>query len=211
MGNRCIFKSLRRDITEPAPKGPFAQTRSRTSPSSDNIYHGTGMAYMVERLTWKPGAILTRVRIPGADFVVVVFVCLVCFDFVFCCFLSQVHFQCRLSYDVYTAFRVQSKCINVWIPNMAAITLFGHTERLHLVVGMGSAALAAAVPFSGKATRMSHKGKLCTDNSSKRNKNYFVLLAEIPYRLTRCRQASVPRVHLLRLPYSVQRQTFCRL
>ena len=29
--------------------------------------------------------------------------------------------------------------------------MFGHTEILHILIGMGSAALAAAVPYPGKA------------------------------------------------------------
>ena len=35
--------------------------------------------------------------------------------------------------------------------------MFGHTKILHTLIGMGSAALAAAVPRPGKATRISRK------------------------------------------------------
>ena len=35
---------------------------------------------------------------------------------------------------------------------LAAKLLFGHTEILHTLAGMGSAALAAAVALSGKVT-----------------------------------------------------------
>ena len=42
---------------------------------------------------------------------------------------------------------------------VAAVPLFGHTEMLLLLAGMGGAALAAAVPYPGKVTRISHKGE----------------------------------------------------
>ena len=38
--------------------------------------------------------------------------------------------------------------------------LFGHTEIPHTLIEMGSAALAAAVPYSGEATRISRKGTM---------------------------------------------------
>ena len=38
-------------------------------------------------------------------------------------------------------------------------TIVGHTDMLHTPVGMGSAALAAAVPSTSKATRISRKGQ----------------------------------------------------
>ena len=40
-----------------------------------------------------------------------------------------------------------------------AIPLFGHTKILQTLIGMGSAALAAAVPYPGEATRISSKGQ----------------------------------------------------
>ena len=40
----------------------------------------------------------------------------------------------------------------------AAVPLSGHTKTLHTPIGMGSAALAAAVLYPGKATRISYKG-----------------------------------------------------
>ena len=42
---------------------------------------------------------------------------------------------------------------------LAAIPLSGHRKMQHTLVGMGSAALAAAVPCPGKATRISRKGQ----------------------------------------------------
>ena len=46
------------------------------------------------------------------------------------------------------------------IPNTGShIPLFGHTKILHVLLGMGSAALAAAVPYPGKATRIPAREK----------------------------------------------------
>ena len=41
---------------------------------------------------------------------------------------------------------------------------------LHSLVGMGSAALAADVPYPGKATRSSHKGQWGTNNNNNKRK-----------------------------------------
>ena len=41
----------------------------------------------------------------------------------------------------------------------AAIALFGHTNVVHTVTRIGSAALAAAEPYPGKGTRISRKGQ----------------------------------------------------
>ena len=43
-----------------------------------------------------------------------------------------------------------------------AIPLFGHTKILQTLIGMGSAALAAAVPYPGKATRIARRGQEST-------------------------------------------------
>ena len=46
------------------------------------------------------------------------------------------------------------------IPNTGSHRpLFGHTKILHTPIGMGSAALAAALLYHGKATRISRKGQ----------------------------------------------------
>ena len=53
-----------------------------------------------------------------------------------------------------------SICAHVKIPNTAAKPLFGHyTEIVHTPLGVGSAAPAAAVPYTGKETRISRKGQ----------------------------------------------------
>ena len=43
-----------------------------------------------------------------------------------------------------------------------AIPLFGDTKILHTLIGMGSAALAAAVLYPGKATLIFRKGQRYT-------------------------------------------------
>ena len=49
--------------------------------------------------------------------------------------------------------RINSRAQVKKIPNSGShIPLFGHTKILHIAIGMGSAALAAAVPYPGKAT-----------------------------------------------------------
>ena len=74
--------------------------------------------------------------------------------------------QCRLPYSVHTApvcsrmhqhLRVHEKS-----PTLAAIPLFGHTDNtIHTdtVIGMGSAALVAAVPYPAKVAEISCSGQ----------------------------------------------------
>ena len=52
-----------------------------------------------------------------------------------------------------------SICEHVMNPKTrAAGPLFGHMKILHTMIGVGSAALAAVVPYSGKATNISCNG-----------------------------------------------------
>ena len=85
----------------------------------------TGIAQLLERLTEKPGAILTRVRVPGAarDF------------------SPRVKFQCRLSYGVPTA-HVCNRTLK--IPNTGSHSVvWTHENIAHTAIGIaGSAALA---------------------------------------------------------------------
>ena len=72
------------------------------------------------------------------------------------------NFQYRLSCDVRTAPLRATACINICVhlksQTLAATPLFGHTKKiLHTLTGMGSA--AAAVPYPGKATQISHEGQ----------------------------------------------------
>ena len=113
---------------------------------------------LVERLTEKPNAILTRVQVPGAvrDF------------------STKVNFRCKLSYGVRTApvcnRMFQQLCACSKFPVPAAIPLFGHTTILHTLIGMGSADLAAAVPYSSKTIRISRTGQCNTGRKLQRPK-----------------------------------------
>ena len=125
---------------------PITQTVSANHNTTINILRKTPK----ERLPWfshklkpqsmawmtqKSGAKLMQVRVPSAARL----------------FSPQVSFQCRLSYSVclYSP-RMQlhastSVCM-LKLPNTGShITLFGHAKILHTLVGMGSAALVAAV------------------------------------------------------------------
>ena len=46
----------------------------------------------------------------------------------------------------------QHLCAHQKSQTLAATPVSGHTKVLHTLIGMGSAALAAAVPYPGKAT-----------------------------------------------------------
>ena len=60
-------------------------------------------------------------------------------------------------------------CANVKkTQTLAAIALFVHTKVLHALMGMGSAALAAAVLH--KATRISRKGQRSTEREKREKK-----------------------------------------
>ena len=84
---------------------------------------------MVKRPTEKPGAVVTRVRVPGAvrDF------------------SPAVSLQCRLSDGVRTApvcnRMHQHLCARYKSQTLAAIPLFGTRKYLYTLIGMGSVAL----------------------------------------------------------------------
>ena len=125
------------DILRKTPKERLPWFSHKLKPQS--------MAWM----TQKSGAKLMQVRVPSAARL----------------FSPQVSFQCRLSYSVclYSP-RMQlhastSVCM-LKLPNTGShITLFGHAKILHTLIGMGSAALVAAVLYPGKVTRMSRMGQ----------------------------------------------------
>ena len=52
--------------------------------------------------------------------------------------------------------------------NFGGITMNGQREILQTLIGMGSAALAAAVFHPGKATRVSHKGQRGTKTNKQK-------------------------------------------
>ena len=60
------------------------------------------------------------------------------------------------SYATYLCARYKSQALE-------AIPLFAHTKILYSLVGTGSAALAAPVPYPGMAARISHEGQLSTN------------------------------------------------
>ena len=65
-------------------------------------------------------------------------------------------------------------CVHVKNPKVtvAAILLFGHTHILYTPIGVGSAALVAAVPYSGKATRLNFPlGAEVLKSTTKKQKN----------------------------------------
>ena len=113
------------------------------------------IAQLVQRPTEKPGAILTSVRVPSAARI----------------FFSQS--QCSVQTLLLFSYSpcvtvLKYACINfcaaLYKPQtlgyiQMAIPLFGHTKILQTLIGMGSAALAAAVPYPGEATRISSKGQ----------------------------------------------------
>ena len=115
--------------------------------------------------TETPGAELTRVQFLGkaSDF------------------SPGVNFQCRLSHSVCTApVSVQSHASTpvrtLMIPSMAATyTIVWTHENTHTFIRMGSAALAAAVPYPGKASRISCQWQRST---------WTILIIQSPWLLT---------------------------
>ena len=131
--------------------GTLPQKLAQVSCCPVNRIIGSRTALLVEHPTEKPGAILTRVRVPG-----------VARDFT-----PRVNFQRRLLGCLYSPPWAVA-CINITNVTsyksqaLAAILLFTYTKMLHILIGMGSAAPAAAVPYPGKMTRISGKRqKIC--------------------------------------------------
>ena len=111
---------------------------------------GAGIAHLVKRPTEKPGVILTRVRLPGAarDF------------------LSESAFSAdslKVSVQPPCAVACIKICVQVKNPKHRQPCCCRHTKILHTLIGMGSAALAAALPYPGTATRITHKGRRSTE------------------------------------------------
>ena len=110
-----------------------------------------GISHWVKRPTEKPGVILTRVRLPGAarDF------------------LSESAFSAdslKVSVQPPCAVACIKICVQVKNPkHRQPYHCCRHTKILHTLIGMGSAALAAALPYPGTATRITHKGRRSTE------------------------------------------------
>ena len=66
----------------------------------------------------------------------------------------------------------------LWCP---AVQLSGHTEILHTLIGMGSTALVAAVPYPGKASWIScmGQGSIKKQNKTKNLTSFRLLLISI--------------------------------
>ena len=120
-----------------------------------------GTAQLVERPTEKPGTILPPVRVPGTarDFYPRINRQGI--------FIPESTSRVDIfSYGVRTAPCVQSHASTTVrvkkSQTLEAIPLFGHTKILHTLVGMGSAALAAAAPYPGKTSRILREGQTST-------------------------------------------------
>ena len=109
-------------------------------------------------LTEKTGTILMWVRVPGEarDF------------------FSQSQLPCRLSHGAYTAPCVQSHASTsvhtLKIPNTGSHTIVWTQETRHTLAGVGSTALAAAVPYPGKVPQNSHEGQGNTIKKERKKK-----------------------------------------
>ena len=111
-----------------------------------------GISQLVDCQTGKPGTMLMQVQVPSAarDF------------------SPWVSFQCRRCHGVHTAPppRVQahasSSVPTLKIPNTGNYTI-GCTEIQHTLIGLGSTALSAPVPYPVKATQISCKRQWSTN------------------------------------------------
>ena len=117
--------------------------RDRTHTAQKLKGGGGGVAQRVQRPTETPGVILTRLRVPGAarDFFPTVRTLLGCPYSPLCAVacISCAHVRNSKHWQPYS--------------------FLGHTKILHTLIGMGSAALAADVPYPGKEIRISRKGQ----------------------------------------------------
>ena len=108
--------------------------------------------WVAQCLTQKPGAVLTWIWIPS-----------VARDF----FLSvQTLLWCCMLWHLYVHWKS---------PTLAAIQFSGHRKTLHTLIGMlGSAVLAAAVSYPGKATGISHSGQRSPENQQRQQMEWRV-------------------------------------
>ena len=117
-------------------------------------YYGAGNTQLVECPTEKSGAMLTWVWVPGAARG----------------FSPRVSFQCRLSYGACTA----PICAHVNNPNSDSCNIVWRHTNTANTDGNENAALAAAVPYPGKATWISHKGQRKTLKCYKKLQKCFI-------------------------------------
>ena len=103
---------------------------------------------MVALPTKKPDEILTRVRVPGAAS--------------FFSLPESTFSADSLAVSVQPPFAITCNhlpSVHALKITMAATQLFGHMKMLHTLMGMGSAALAATAPYTGKAIQISCMGQ----------------------------------------------------
>ena len=103
---------------------------------------------MVALPTKKPDEILTCVRVPGAAS--------------FFSLPESTFSADSLTVSVQPPFAITCNhlpSVHALKITMAATQLFGHMKTLHTLMGMGSAALAATAPYTGKAIQISCMGQ----------------------------------------------------
>ena len=114
----------------------------------------------MESVAEAPGAILTRVRLRG-----------VTRDF-----SPRVNFRCRLSCCSHTAqcdIACINICLHVKITDTGSHTIvWTHEKILHTLAGVGSAALAAALPFQGMGAHIFCNGLIMLPKQQ-RNLSFF--------------------------------------
>ena len=102
------------------------------------MYSGAETAQLVEHSTVKPGAMLMQVRVPGVARN-------------FC--PGQLPAQTlTVSIQPPHAIAFINTCTQVKIPKHWQPYHWTHENIVHTLIGMGSAALSAAVPYPGKVT-----------------------------------------------------------
>ena len=117
-------------------------------------YYGAGNTQLVECPTEKSGAMLTWIWVPGAARG----------------FSPIVSFQCRLSYGACTA----PICAHIKNPNTDNCNIVWRHTNTANTDRNENAALAAAVPYPGKATWISHKGQRKTLKCYKKLQKCFI-------------------------------------
>ena len=101
----------------------------------------------------------------------------------------RVNFQHRLFYGVHSA----PMCNRSTTVCALKILDTGHMKILHKLVGMGSTALASAVLYPGKVTKISHKGQRSTKTKQNKNNNKTVGFQLTDHRSTHGRQGQSSR------------------
>lgn len=116
---------------------------------------------MVERLTAEPGAILTWVRVHGGEGI----------------FLLESVSSANLLLLQPPMCNHMNLCSRSKSRTLAEYFLFGHTEILHLLIGMdGTALVAAVLCYAGKATRINSRNEVLKIKINKNNTDLMPVL-----------------------------------